>query len=85
MKIYPSNHKIKTITTSRVDTDLNIPLAYMDIDYSKYNINKLPSEYFSIDSMTPLIPGQELENGKVKIFNSKSLVINYLIYQLIHL
>ena len=35
MKIYPSNHKIKTITTSRVDTDLNIPLAYMDIDYKR--------------------------------------------------
>lgn len=76
MKIYPSNHKIKTITTSRVDTDLNIPLAYMDIDYSKYNIDKLPSEYFSVDSMTPLIPGQELENGKVKIFNRYKEEVN---------
>lgn len=76
MKIYPSNHKIKAITTSRVDTDLNIPLAYMDIDYSKYEINKLPSKYFSTDSMTPLIPGQELENGKVKIFNKYKEEVN---------
>ena len=69
MKIYPSNHKIKAVTESRVDTDLNIPLGYIDVDYSKYKVDKLPSEYFSTDSMTPLIPGQELENGKVKIFN----------------
>lgn len=69
MKIYPSNHKIKAVTESRVDTDLNIPLGYIDVDYSKYKVDKLPSEYFSTDSMTPLIPGQELENGRVKIFN----------------
>ena len=76
MKIYPSNHKIKSITTSHIDTDLNIPLAYMNIDYSKYKIDKAPSKYFSNDSMTPLIPGQELENGQVKIFNKYKEEVN---------
>lgn len=76
MKIYPSNHKIKSITTSHIDTDLNIPLAYMNIDYSKYKIDKAPSKYFSNDSMTPLIPGQELENGQVKIFNRYKEEVN---------
>ena len=40
MKIYPSTHEIKSVTDSHVDLDLNIPLAYIELDYSKYNIDK---------------------------------------------
>ena len=40
MKIYPSTHNIKSVTDSHVDLDLNIPLAYIELDYSKYNIEK---------------------------------------------
>ena len=35
MKIYPSKHKIKSIPSSKIDTSLNIPLAYIDVDYTK--------------------------------------------------
>ena len=41
MKIFPSTHKIKSVTDSHVDLDLNIPLAYIELDYSKYKIDKL--------------------------------------------
>ena len=46
MKIYPSKHKIKSIPTSRIDTDLNIPLAYIDIDYTKNKISKIVDSNF---------------------------------------
>ena len=41
MKIFPSTHKIKSITESHVDLDLNVPLAYIELDYSKYKIDKV--------------------------------------------
>ena len=48
MKIYPSKHKIKSIPTSKMDTSLNIPLAYIDIDFTKYHIEKIVDPKFSI-------------------------------------
>ena len=40
IKIYPSKHKIEIINESTFDTDLNIPLAYVNLDYAKYDIVK---------------------------------------------
>ena len=40
MKIFPSTHKIKSVTDSHVDLDLNVPLAYIELDYTKYDIQK---------------------------------------------
>lgn len=69
MKIYPSKHKIKSIPTSKIDTDLNIPLAYVDIDFTKNKVSKLIDANFSINKKTILYPGQMFENKDFKIFN----------------
>ena len=41
IKIYPSKHKIQLINESTFDTDLNIPLSYVNLDYTKYKIDKI--------------------------------------------
>ena len=56
MKIYPSKHKIKSIPTSRIDTDLNIPLAYIDIDYTKNKISKIVDSNFLTNKKSILYP-----------------------------
>ena len=69
MKIYPSKHKIKSIPTSRIDTDLNIPLAYIDIDYTKNKISKIVDSNFLTNKKSILYPGQLFKNKDFKIFN----------------
>lgn len=69
MKIYPSIHKIKTINAQRVDTDLNIPIAYVDTETSSYKITKTIASQYSKDSKTEIIPGQEFDTLQVKAFN----------------
>lgn len=69
MKIYPCKHKIKSIPTSKIDTTLNIPLAYIDIDYTKYNISKIVDPKFSTSSKTILYPEQEFDNDNFLLFN----------------
>lgn len=70
MKIYPSTHKIKTVTDSHVDTDLNIPLAYIDVDYSKYKIEKTVDTNFNTENKTPILIDDTFDNIDIKIFNS---------------
>lgn len=69
MKIYPSKHNIKSIPTSKVDTDLNIPLAYINVDYTKNKVSKLVDANFSVNKKTILYPGQMFSNKEFKIFN----------------
>ena len=69
MKIYPSKHKIKSIPTSKIDTDLNIPLAYVNIDYTKNKVSKIVDANFSTNKKTILYPGQLFENKDFKLFN----------------
>ncbi len=69
MKIYPSKHKIKSIPTSKIDTDLNIPLAYIDVDYAKYTIDKIIDPKFSVNEKTILYPEQEFDNKDFILFN----------------
>ena len=69
MKIYPSKHKIKSIPTSKVDTSLNIPLAYIDIDYTKNKISKIVDANFSANKQTTLYPNQTFDNKDFKLFN----------------
>lgn len=70
MKIYPSNHKIKTITDSYIDTDLNIPLSYINVDYSKYEINKTIGPKFNVETKTPIIINDTFDDLSMKIFNN---------------
>lgn len=67
IKIYPSKHDIKLINESKINTNLNIPLSYINLDYNDYeikaNIEKdfLKSSSSSSYLNTPVIPGQELD------------------------
>ena len=69
MRIYPSKHKIKSIPTSKIDTDLNIPLAYVSVDYTKYDISKIVEPDFSTTSKSILYPEQKFENKDFLLFN----------------
>ena len=69
MRIYPSKHKIKSIPTSKIDTDLNIPLAYISVDYTKYDISKIVEPDFSTTSKSILYPEQKFENKNFLLFN----------------
>ena len=76
MKIYPCNHNIKTVTDDYIDTDLNIPLSYITVDYSKYKIEKEVDESFSTDKKNVILPGTEFDNGNIKIFNQYNEEVN---------
>ena len=69
MKIYPCNHNVKVVTDNYIDTDLNVPLSYITVDYSKYKIDKEVDENFNTDKKNVVLPGTEFNNGSVKIFN----------------
>lgn len=76
MKIYPSTHKIKSVTDSHVDLDLNIPLAYIELDYSKYNIDKEVKNIANKDIKKEVIYNQEFDSADVKLFNKYNEAIN---------
>ena len=84
IKIYPSKHTkdkstlnktIKIVNESQLDLNLNIPLAYVNLDYSKYIMNKrIENDFLKNDAnsniaMTPLIPGQIIDEPESIIFN----------------
>lgn len=69
MKIYPSSHKIKPVYNERIDSDLNVPLAYINTETTRYNISKTISIEYDKDSMMELLPNQEFDSLDVKIFN----------------
>ena len=78
MKIYPSKHKIKSIPASKVDTSLNVPLAYIEIDHTKYKISKIEDTIYPL--YTPKdtkLKNQEIiktSNGErlIQTFNGES-------------
>ena len=77
MKIYPSKHKIKSIPTSKMDTSLNVPLAYIDIDYTKNKVSKIVEPNFSKNKRTILYPEQRFEHKDFKLFNKNGEEIIY--------
>lgn len=76
MKIYPSIHKIKPVYNERIDSDLNIPLAYVNTETTKYNITKSVSIEYNKDSMTELVPGQSFDDLNMKVFNKFKEEVN---------
>ena len=82
MKIYPSKHRIKQVAESNIDTDISIPLAYLNRENVEYKIDRIIAEDFSTTKKQALIPNQELENQDVLIFDEygtqldSSLIIN---------
>lgn len=76
MKIFPSVHKIKSVTESHVDLDLNIPLAYIELDYSKYKIDKVMKDIANTDIKTEVLVNQEFSSPSIKLFNKFNEAVN---------
>lgn len=55
---------------THIDTDLNMALAYINLDYTKYQIIKTISDDFSQNIKKPVIPNQEFDDVDIKLFNS---------------
>ena len=69
MKIFPSTHQIKSVTDSHIDLDLNVPLAYIELDYSKYKIDKVMRDGANIDEKKEVLINQEFSSPAIKLFN----------------
>lgn len=69
MKIYPSKHRIKQIAESNIDKDIAIPLAYINNEHVSYSITRKVHDDFSISSKTFVVPGQELLNQDILLFD----------------
>ena len=75
IKIYPSKHDIKLVNESKIDSNLNIPLSYINLDYNDYEIKTTIEKDFLKSSSsssylnTPVIPGQALDMDML-LFNS---------------
>ena len=76
MKIFPSTHKIKSITDSHVDLDLNIPLAYIEMDYTQYDVNKKMKAIASTDIKEPVLINQAFDSPSIKLFNKFNEAVN---------
>ena len=75
ISLSPSGHKIQLINESTFDTDLNIPLTYINLDYTKYEIKKdFNLDFQKADTnknikMTPILPKQVIDNVDKFTFN----------------
>ena len=76
MKIFPSTHNIKSVTDSHVDLDLNIPLAYIELDYSKYDIQKSMENIMSKEIKQEVLLNQKFDNANIKLFNKFNEAVN---------
>lgn len=76
MKIFPSTHKIKSVTDSHVDLDLNIPLAYIELDYSKYKIDKVFEDIVNTEVKNEVLVNQEFSSPDIKLFNKFGEAVN---------
>jgi hypothetical protein len=75
IKIYPSTHSIEIINESRFDTELKIPLAYINIDTTQYELNKyIEPDFTKFDAnkdsiMIPILPYEEVQDTSRLVFN----------------
>lgn len=76
MKIFPSNHKIKSITESHIDLDLNVPLARVEVDYTKYSIETKVEPLVSKYIKEPVFINECFDSPKIKLFNKFEEAIN---------
>ena len=76
MKIFPSTHNIKSITDKHVDLDLNIPLAYIEMDYTKYTIDKVMEDIVSKDEKKEVLYNQSFTSSNIKLFNKFGEAVN---------
>ncbi len=76
MKIFPSTHKIKSVTDSHVDLDLNIPLAHIQLDYSKYDIKTKMEDIASKEVKEAVLLNQKFDKPNIKLFNKFDEAVN---------
>lgn len=76
MKIFPSNHKIKSITDRHIDLDLNVPLARVEVDYTKYSIETTVAPLMSKEIKEPVLINEAFNSPKIKLFNKFNEAIN---------
>ena len=76
MKIFPSTHNIKSVTDTHVDLDLNIPLAYIELDYTKYKIDKIMESVASQDIKQEVLLNQVFPSPAIKLFNKFGEEVN---------
>lgn len=76
MKIFPSTHNIKSVTDSHVDLDLNIPLAYIELDYNKYDIQKSMEDIMSKEIKQEVLLNQKFDSANIKLFNKFNEAVN---------
>lgn len=69
MKIYPSPHKVKINTSNVIDTDLELPIAFVNTETKNYDLNYNVSNEYAKDEKTELIPGQSFDTIEIKVFN----------------
>lgn len=78
MKIYPGRHKVMAV--KQVDNNIDIPLAYIDVDYKDYSVNIIPK--FSTDKKDVVIPYSEYDSIDVCFFDeNRNLIDNTNIMQ----
>lgn len=76
MKIFPSTHQIKSVTDSHVDLDLNVPLAYIELDYTKYDIQNKIEDAFSKDIKKEVLLNHKFDRANIKLFNKFNESVN---------
>lgn len=69
MRIYPSPHKVKINTSKAIDTDMELPIAFINTQTKNYDLDYQVSNKFSKDSITELIPGDSFDTIEIKVFN----------------
>lgn len=76
MKIFPSKHNIKSITESHIDLDLNVPLARVEVDYTKYSIDTKVEPLVSKYIKEPVLINEAFDSPKIKLFNKFEEAVN---------
>lgn len=76
MKIYPSPHKITINTSKVIDTDFEMPIAFINTQTKNYDLDYVVSNEYSKESIIELIPGQSFETTDIKVFNKYNEVVD---------
>jgi hypothetical protein len=67
MKIYPSKHEI--VQTKKIDMDFDIPLAFINTDYSGYNIDIIPwTNSYAVSSEKAVLPYTTFDSIDTALF-----------------
>lgn len=69
MRIYPSPHKVKINTSKVIDTDMELPIAFINTQTKNYDLDYQVSNKYSKDSIVELIPGDTFDTIEIKVFN----------------